>query len=143
MTYPKDFRMPVFEKVLTEEWQKTGEIAKIVGCCRKTATNELNLLLLTKQLEERTQGIPVDMEMKWVPGGKDGTRAWRKLPKVQVVEMGKRMGKVRSIFEEYRKTCKYKIPTDDKTPEYICKSRENLDEMCDCNERVCPMLIRR
>lgn len=143
MKYKKDFTMPVFEKVLTEKWQKTGEIAKIVGCCRKTATDELNLLLLTKQLQEKTKGIPVDIEMMWVPGGKDGTRAWRKTPKAELIEYGKKMGKVNSVFENYRKTCKYKIPTNDKGTEFICDSRENRDEMCCCNAKACPMLIRR
>lgn len=135
MTFTLDFPLECFEKVLTNDWQKTGEIAKIVKCSRKTATAKLDELLSNKQKTFEESGIPVDIECKWVPGGREGTRAWRLIPNDIVEYKGRQYGKALKVYEDYKKDCKLKVPVGG------CSSRENRSMLCTFDE--CPMIIRR
>lgn len=64
MPFKKQFPKESFISVLsTEEWQKTGLIAEKMGCSRQLVTDTL------LKMEE--------VEFRWVPGGKQGTREWK------------------------------------------------------------------
>ena len=124
-----------FEKALTEDWQKTSEIAKTIGCCRQTATDSLTLLLNRAECKAKKNGTIPEVEMKWVPGGKDGTRAWRRTGIAHNIKSGREIGKVKSFFKELQSTCKHRSKNG------ICKYKENLDN--ECNVKGCPLIIRR
>jgi len=62
--FKKQFFNSDFLNVLSNEWQKTSEIAKKVGCSRAFASKTL------LNMEEK-------VECRWVKGGKQGTREWR------------------------------------------------------------------
>jgi len=63
MTFKKQFTKDDFISVLTNEWQKTREIADKVGCKNQHTTKML------LEMEE--------VEWRWTKGGKTGTREWR------------------------------------------------------------------
>lgn len=63
MAFKKQFTKQDFLSALSQDWQKTREIADKVGCKNLLVTNTL------LKMEE--------IEWRWVPGGKQGTREWR------------------------------------------------------------------
>jgi hypothetical protein len=73
--------------------------------------------------------------MKWVPGGKEGTRAWKRVGVAYKIQPGRSSGKVKSFFKELQSTCKHK------TDSGLCIYKENLNNAC--NVDVCPLIIRR
>jgi len=135
IAFNKDFMLVNFEKALTEEWQRTSEIAKKIGCCRQTATDSLTLILNKAECKAKKNGTAPEVEMKWVPGGKDGTRAWRRVGVAHNIKACREVGKVKSFFKELQSNCKHKLKNG------ICNYKENLDN--DCNVDVCPLIIRR
>ncbi|MDD2299246.1 MAG: hypothetical protein PHG42_08220 [Bacteroides sp.] len=133
--FNKDFLLTNFENALTTEWQKTGEIAKKVGCCRQTATDSLTLILDRAECKAKKSGTIPEVEMKWVPGGKDGTRAWRLTGFVHNIKSGREVGKVKSFFNELQSNCNHRSKNG------ICRYKENLGS--ECSLKACPLIIRR
>lgn len=75
------------------------------------------------------------MEVKWVPGGRGGTRAWRLTGVAHKIPGGRNIGKVKSFFKELQSKCKHRSKNG------ICTYKENLNN--ECSAKACPLIIRR
>jgi hypothetical protein len=92
-------------------------------------------LFYKSECKSKKNGTAPEIEVKWVPGGKDGTRAWRRISAVHKIQSGKNLGKVKSFFKELQSNCKHKLKNG------ICNSKENPNN--ECNATICPLIIRR
>lgn len=63
MVFKKQYTKEDFINVLSFDWQKTRSIADKIGCTNDHVTKTL----LTYD----------EVEYRWVPGGRSGTREWR------------------------------------------------------------------
>lgn len=79
--FKKQFYKEDFKNALTDEWQRTSEIAKSVGCSMSLATRELlklyDVVLVGKLKQYNVYNSVEFAESRWVKGGKQGTREWR------------------------------------------------------------------